>query len=335
MRVSAIIPARNEEANIERVVRSLASQAEIAEMIVVNDQSTDATGAILERLRAEIPRLQVIEGTDLPAGWVGKTWAMWQGAQRASGDWLLFTDADTFHFPGATAAALADAERTGAALVSYSPEQEMHTWWERAVIPMVYCRLAHHYRYERVSDPLRPDAAANGQFLMVRRAAYDAVEGHRGVAGQILDDLQLARRVKRADFSIYFALGHGKVRTRMYRTFAQMWEGWKKVLCPLVGGTGNAAYREFMIVTPWLGTSMMIVAPIYGFFSFVGLALLMANHLDYARDLRRNRFPERLILYYLPGVFLYAALLVASARGYKLGSVAWKGREYPVARGAS
>ena len=129
----------------------------------------------------------------LPAGWVGKNHAVSIGAAAAQGDWLLFTDADTYHYPGATRRALGDAVDHDAVLVSYSPEQEMETWWERALIPFVYCRLAAKFSFARVNDPKRPDAAANGQFLLVLRDAYDAVGGHAAVAREILEDVALAR----------------------------------------------------------------------------------------------------------------------------------------------
>ena len=178
--ISAIIPARNEEASIARAVESVAAQPEVGEIIAVDDQSTDRTGAILADLATRIPKLKVVRTTDLPAGWVGKNHAVWMGAAAAQGDWLLFTDADTFHLPGSARQALADASAHNAALVSYSPEQEMESFWERAVIPLVYWRLSQRYSFERVNDPKLPDAAANGQYLMIRRDAYLAAGGPPG-----------------------------------------------------------------------------------------------------------------------------------------------------------
>ncbi len=239
--VSAIIPARNEEASIARAVESVAMQFEVGEVIVVNDQSTDRTGAILAELSTRIPKLRVIEAGPLPTGWIGKNHAASVGAAAAQGDWLLFTDADTYHYFGSTRRALSDAVDHDAVLVSYSPEQEMETWWERALIPFVYCRLAARFSFAQVNDPKRPEAAANGQFLLVLRDAYEAVGGHAAVAQEILEDVALARLVKRNGYGIYFTAPMGVVRTRMYRSFGAMWEGWTKNLYPLMGGNRQVA----------------------------------------------------------------------------------------------
>ena len=118
----------------------------------------------------------------LPAGWSGKNNALTAGVRQAKGEWLLFTDADTVHRPGSLARALAEAQAQGAALLSYSPEQEVHGFWERAVMPVIFAELAGRYRPTEVSDPASPVAAANGQYLLVSREAYDAVGGHAAIA---------------------------------------------------------------------------------------------------------------------------------------------------------
>src|SRR6202051_3629722 len=191
--VSAIVPARSEEATIRAAVDSLAAQPEIKEIIVINDQSPDGPAAALEQLSCRYAQLQVLETKELPRGWVGKNYAVSLGAAQATGDWLLFTDADGVHLPGSTAHALADAAATGAGLVSYSPEQETHTWWEKALIPFVYTRLAQKYSYSAVNDPASPAAAASGQYLLIRREDYLRIGGHAGVGGEVLADGALGR----------------------------------------------------------------------------------------------------------------------------------------------
>jgi glycosyltransferase involved in cell wall biosynthesis len=332
--VSAIIPARNEEATIARVVNSLDVQPEIGEIIVVNDQSTDSTGVVLEEIATRLAKLKILDASELPAGWVGKNHAAAIGAAAASGDWLLFTDADTLHLPGSTRHALADAAEHGAALVSYSPEQGMRTFAERALIPLVYWRLSRKYAFERVNDSALPDAAANGQFLLIRRDVYDAVDGHRAVRNKVLEDVWLARRVKHRDYGIYFASGKGIVRTRMYLTFGAMWEGWTKNLYSLMGGTPADLIRELDAVMPWAATILMALGLLFRtqthWLVFIfGVAFWLKPWVDYAAELRRNRSPFQLILYYVPGVCLYVSALIASAWKNAHGTVVWKGRQYP------
>ncbi len=335
--VSAIIPARNEEASIARAVGSVAAQPEVGEVIVVNDQSTYRTGAILSELASRIPKLKVLEVAALPAGWVGKNYAASLGAGAATGDWLLFTDADTYHLPGAMRGALADAVAHDAVLVSYSPEQEMETFWERALIPFVYGRLAARFSFARVNDPRRPDAAANGQFLLLLRDAYQAVGGHAAVAGNILEDVALARLVKRQGYGIYFTAPIGVVRTRMYRSFGSMWQGWTKNLYPLVGGDLKSLSVECVEAFPFLETGVSLgVLSFFGGLrgslplSILGLlaGLFLYVHLRYAVTLYRNLYPIAYIQYYLPAACLYGAALIASWWKNTRGVVAWKGRTY-------
>jgi glycosyltransferase involved in cell wall biosynthesis len=328
--VSAILPVRNEEAVVERAIASLAAQPEIREIIAVNDQSTDGTAGILRRLSNTEPKLRVFEAGPLPPGWVGKNHAAWVGAQHAGQPWLLFTDADAVHLPGSAARALADAAANGASMVSYSPAQEMHTWWERALIPFVYCRLAQLYSYAAVNDPESPSAAANGQYLLIRREAYDAIGGHEAVSGEVLEDVALARRAKAAGIRLFFAPGAEIARVRMYSNFRAMWEGWTKNLIPLLRTAGQSVTRELFSVIPWIPLLCFLGIPRHIGFGVLGIFLLAGRHASYLAQLRRNRFPGSGVLYYLPGVFLYGCVLLSSDWHYARGKVVWKGREYPV-----
>jgi glycosyltransferase involved in cell wall biosynthesis len=331
IRISAIVPARDEEAGIARAVESLAAQPEIAEIIAVNDQSTDRTAEILGELAKRFAQLRVLTLTEPPpAGWTGKNRAVARGAESAQGEWLLFTDADVEHLPGAAARALADAAAHQAALVSYSPEQITPTWWERAAIPFIFCRLAAHFSYARINNPELPDAAANGQFLMIRREVYESLSGHAAVAGEVVEDVALARRVKQAGQRIHFARGQGIARTRMYRSFREMWRGWRKNLYPLIGGNRRALAGELIQVVPWIPLVLLALGGFSIWFPVVGVMLLVGRHIAYAMELRRNRYPRSAILYYMVGASLYAGMLVASALAYARGRVAWKGREIKV-----
>ena len=328
--VTAVVPARNEENSIAACVQSLDQQPEIAQILVVNDQSTDRTEAILRRLATEIPHLKALEAHDPPSGWVGKNNAVWVGAEQASGDWLLFTDADADLAPGAVARALQIAQETKAVLVSFSPEQVTRAWYEKSLIPFVYCRLAKHFSFDRVNDPASQAAAANGQFLMIRHDTYTAVGGHASVAGEILEDVALARRVKSAGQQIWFGSGKGVVRARMYRSFDAMMEGWTKNLYQLTGGTPGAAYRELLSVVPWVPLLLLLFGMKLPFALLAGLGLLLARHAAYGVTLASNQFRVSYILYYIPAVVLYATVLWWSYRAHVKGKVVWKGREVSV-----
>jgi len=328
--ITAIVPARDEEAVIAACIESLALQSEIAEILVVNDQSTDKTAEIVRSLMAKIPHLRLLETPEVPAGWIGKNNAVFLGAKGAGSPWLLFTDADAELQPGATTRALQIAQETSAALVSFSPEQITESWYEKALIPFVYSRLAKHFSYDAVNDSALSAAAANGQFLMIERDAYNAIDGHASVASEILEDVALAKRAKAAGFRLWFGSGQGIVRVRMYRSFHAMWQGWKKNLYLLVGGTPGAVFRELESTIPWIPIALIFLGLKYPVGTFLGVCFLLLRQLTYGLDLSRNHFPFKLIIYYVPAVALYAGVLWASYRGHARGKVEWKGRKVPV-----
>jgi glycosyltransferase involved in cell wall biosynthesis len=325
--ISAIVPARNEEAVIAACVRGLAAQPEIAEILVVNDQSSDGTVAAVRRAATEIPQLKLLETGRLPDGWVGKNNAVWRGAADATNRWLLFTDADAELLPGAAARALQIAQESNAALISFSPEQVTATWYEKALIPFVYCRLARHFSFKDVNDPKSHAAAANGQFLMIRRDVYDAIGGHAAIAGEVLEDVALARNAKDAGYAIWFGPGKGVVKARMYRSFAAMREGWKKNLYLLMGGSRAATYREFFAAVPWIPLLLILAGLFMPLALMAGVVLLLVRQAGYGFDLRSNQFSGSLILYYVPAVLIYSGVLFGSYRAYARGKVEWKGRE--------
>lgn len=326
--VTAIVPARNEEAVIAACLESLAGQPEIGQILVVNDQSSDATGEIVRGWMKEVASLRLLETNNLPDGWVGKNHALWVGVQQATSPWLLFTDADAKHAPNSVTGALQIAHEQQAALVSFSPEQVTRNWYEKALIPFIYLRLAKKFSYDQVNDPKSPIAAANGQFLLIRRDVYDFIGGHRGVAGEVLEDVAIALRVKQAGHRIWFGSGKELVRTRMYSSFGAMWEGWKKNLYRLMGGTPWVVIREVESTLPWIPFLLILLGLKFPFLFFIGVLFLIARQTIYGLDLARNHYPFSLIFYYIPAALLYAGALWASYRSYRKGRIVWKGREY-------
>lgn len=328
--VTAIVPARNEETVISACITSLANQAEVAEILVVNDQSTDATASVVGSLIQKFPSVRLLESGELPDGWVGKNHALWVGVQHAQCPWLLFTDADAEHQNDSVSRALQIAQEQNAALVSFSPEQVTESWYENSLVPYIYLRLAKKFSYEKVNDPNSPAAAANGQFLMIRRDVYDAIGGHAGVAGEVLEDVALAMRVKAAGHRLFFGSGKGVVRVRMYRSFRAMWQGWQKNLYRLVGGTPWSVLREIESSLPWIPLLLILLGLKYPVLLFLGVLFLIVRQASYGLDLARNQYPFSLIFYYAPAAVLYVAVLWASYRSHIKGRIQWKGREYSV-----
>jgi len=340
--VSVIIPARNEEANIERVVRSIAPQRGVREMIVVDDASTDTTAEILAGLCREIPLLRTIRLESLPEGWMGKSHAAAAGAELATGEWLLFTDADTEHLPGSLEAMLRRARAEKADLLSLSPGQQTVSWWEKSIIPYVFVQLAGIFPFEEVSDPASPQAAANGQYLLVRRSVYNEAGGFAAVRGEILDDVALARLVKGRGGRLVFLPGAEWVRTRMYASFRGMWQGWSKnlyllygrKLWPICRALGAALLLDVLLPLAFVALALLIaVAEVTGWMFLAALlcfAGAVLRQWNYERSLLRLGFDPRLDVYQLAGAGLFTLLLLNSVRAYKwAGGVRWKGRKYP------
>src|SRR5271166_1157673 len=236
MDLTVIVPARNEEDCLGVCLESLVSQSNEFfslgrdwELIVVDDGSMDRTRAIAE----SFPGVTVIDPAKLEKGWTGKANACWTAAQRARGQWLLFTDADTIHEPGNLRRAIHEAEKHNVGVLSYSPKQLVSGLWQRALMPLVFCELALAYPPEKVSNPELRIAAANGQFLLVKREAYRALGGHASVKGDILEDVELAFLAKRRKVGLRFRYAADALSTRMYRSTTAMVEGWTKNLALL------------------------------------------------------------------------------------------------------
>jgi len=325
--VSVIIPARNEEGNLEACLHSLVAQAgPTHEIIVVDDHSTDRTRAIAESFAG----VRVISADPLPDRWSGKCNACWNGAKVAKGKWLLFTDADTRHASNSIELGLREAESNRAALLSYSPKQEVHGFWQRALMPVIFAELAKTYRPKEVSDPASPAAAANGQYLLIRRDAYHAVGGHAAVAHAILEDVELAKLVKRTGYQLQFRMSDA-VSTRMYRSFRQMWEGWTKNLALLFPHPlWLAAKRlvEFLLIVACLVGVAVAMEDHDRISIAINAALLAVLLFFFFRRIQRAHFDWLSNLLAILGLPLFTLLLLNSYISHKRGMVRWKGRIY-------
>lgn len=339
--VSVIVPARNEAVNIEACLRSVTSSRYPAfEVIVVDDRSEDGTADLARRLDpGGARRLLVLDGAELPPEWLGKPWACHQGALEAEGDLLLFTDADTRHEPELLARAVAGVHEEGADLLTVVGRQLMESFWERLMQPQIFMLM--FFRFPRLEEtaknPRWRDAIANGQYMLFRRAAYDAIGGHESVRDEVVEDLALAQRVKRAGMALRIRGAEDYLATRMYRSLGQIIGGWSKNI--VLGGLQSVPrwLRPFMPpvslgvgVGLWIAPPLALAAALGG---VGGTGLLVwastvcaVSVLIWAHFTRQMRAPAVYGLLYPLGAAVGAYIFTRSwARGRH---VEWKGRHY-------
>ncbi len=272
--LSVCVPARNEADNIEACVRSVLDGTYTnCEVLVYDDQSTDATPDILARIAAEDARLRVVPTVPLPAGWAGKQHACWRMAQAARGEWMLFTDADVRFSPHMLERTLAHAHTLRAqgaevGLLSTFPKQITGSLGERLLVPMIFFILFSYlpmWRMRQTNDP--STSAACGQFLFVRRDAYDQSGGHEAFKASYHDGIKMPRAVRAAGFKSDLFDGQDLARVRMYRGFAQSWSGFAKNAFEGLGSLG-------LLVFLTLVHTVAHAAPIA---VFVGLVIAKAG----------------------------------------------------------
>ena len=342
LELSVIVPARNEEANLPDCLRSLLQQSEPVfalgadwELIVVDDESTDGTRALAESLAAQHPGVRVLSAPPLhnlqaADALTGKNNACWAGAQLAAGKSLLFTDADTLHETGDLRRALHEAERNGVALLSYSPRQILHGFAQATVMPLVFAELASVYPPAKVNDPADRIAAANGQFLLVERGVYFAAGGHRALGRAVLEDVELAARIKRAKNSIRLRYAPEALSTRMYRGFGDMVEGWTKNLAALFPHALRLAlFRLLDLLLLLLPLLLPLLPYLVQWQRLAILALWLRSVVRFYQRVSRAHFPILNTAISPLGLPLFLYLLIASwIRHRVLHTVRWKGREY-------
>jgi cellulose synthase/poly-beta-1,6-N-acetylglucosamine synthase-like glycosyltransferase len=229
--VSVLVSAKDEEANIAACISSmLAQDYPDFEMIVCNDRSSDRTGRIVADLARQDDRLRLVEVHHLPEGWSGKCHGMYTAACAARGDWLCMTDADCRQLsPRTLSAAMRYARDSRADLLSVLPVLEMKGFWENVVQPVCSGVMMIWFHPDRVNDPARRAAYANGAFMLMRRGAYEVVGTHQAIRHRLMEDLHLAARVKQAGLRLRVVRGDGLYVVRMYTSFGQILRGWSRI----------------------------------------------------------------------------------------------------------
>lgn len=337
--LSVVVPARDEERGIGAAIRSLRAQTYPSlEVIVVDDRSRDGTAAAARAAAAGDPRVRVVDGRPLPPGWVGKPWACRQGADRARGDWLLFTDADVLHAPEALARAMALALRLGRGGLTMFPLVECATPAERVVTPAALAAIATFVAPGPLArSPRSRVAIGAGAFLLIERGLYEAVGGHAAVRHRMVDDVCLAAAVKDAGGLLVPVRSGGLLRLRMYHGAREAWRGWSKNAS---FGTGGGAARSLagaaLLAALALTPTAALAAGAHrrdrplaaaGLAGWAGLAALQ----------RLSAWAAPTPARYAPTLPLGLLVICAAAVRGALGRLAgagpeWRGRRYPEAR---
>lgn len=338
-RLTVVVPARDEVANIEGCVRAvLAQDLPGLRAVVLDDGSTDGTGEVLGRLAAAEPRLRVVNGGGgpLPDGWLGKPWACMRAARAAFDlpdppDWLLFVDADVRLAPRAASASLAYALRNELAMVSGLGRFDMRTFWEKTLQPAVGGLIIAGNDLARNNDPARRrgDPLANGQFILLRRDAWEAVGGHEAVRACVLDDVGLATAVTAKGFPYHLVFMRDLFSCRMYTSLAELWNGWSKNLFVGLGRRWSAVvfvtvFIALTAVLPYAGVvAGFLLGASFGWTALAAVVLLHAVRLYLDRVFGQEAIYG---LTHLPAAVMLVALILHSAARTSRGRATWKGR---------
>ena len=342
-RISVLVAARNEEAHIETCVTTLLDQDYgDLELIVVDDRSDDRTPEILSRMEkasqdGDARPLCVLTVTSVPAGWLGKNNAMRQGVSAATGEWLLFTDADCrFTSPSAVSIALTEALEQKIDFLTIIPGLDVRTVWERILQPVCALVLMVWFQPTRVNDPKRSTAYANGAFMLMRRACYEAIGGHERVRGAINEDIQFARLTKERGLRLCVYENEGLYQTRMYDTVGEAWSGWSRIFSGSLGTVGRTAIAALLVLTfsigPWLGVALTALmmdgeARLTALWVWIGAATVMqivAWRLYGAIGFGRGWS----LTYVLGAAATFAVLINATLKTSGMTTITWRNTTY-------
>ena len=335
LRVSVVVPARNEEISIEQTLRQLLDlDYTNYQVLAVNDRSSDRTGEIMERIAASPEaqgRLQVIHVMELPRGWLGKPHAMWKAAEQASGDWLLFTDADVLFKPDSLRRALAYAEAEKADHMVLFPRMIMKQPGERMMIAFFQTLFVFGHRPWKVADPRTKDHMGVGAFNLVRRDVYHAVGTYQALRLEILDDMKLGKVVKTAGYvqrnvfgedliSIHWARGAmGVVSNLTKNFFAVLSFQWWRTLMSCFG-------LAFLNLMPFLGVLLA-----HGWARLPYAIALFCMFAIYVGMSSRSDIPPYYFVLHPVSTTLFVYILLRSMiLTLSRGGVVWRGTFYPL-----
>lgn len=283
--VSVLIPARNEEHNIEQCITSLYRQEyPNYEIIVLNDHSTDRTDEVLAALKNKFPRLVTINGAELPDGWIGKSFACHQLTKAAIGEWLLLTDADTIHNPNSIRTGIETALTRNADLLSVVPYQITNTFSEKLVIPILHFvtfSMLPFYFLEKKG--FKQFTIAVGQYMLFKKSSLEKIGGYETVKNEMVEDVSMGKLIKKNDMQLIVLNGIEMVSCRMYRSFAQVWEGFSK---NIFAGLGFSFITMLLIIIsyfvffimPYFWTPYFLISQGFSLLSFLCIAQVAINY---------------------------------------------------------
>ena len=340
--LSVIVPARNEELDVESCLASLRDQDyPNFELIFVDDESTDYT---LERARTILgarSRCRVIAGRPRPdPQWVGKNWALVQGVAEASGDWLTFVDADVVHHPKTLRQAVALAFHMRVDTLSLMPAIACVSFWEKIIMPLFALLSALVEPLDRVNHPDKNSSRLSGAFILIRRPVYETAGGHRAISNQILEDMALGRRLKQSGCKLWLTYTHDLTRTRMFDSFHDLWLGLTRLSFPMMeyslGYLGVSWMGAlFACLTPWAAVGMGAVQIALGhvlhgaFCILAGAAICLAMTAVLKRVCVVLKVSRWYALWLPFGALVYCLAGTHSAlRHYAGHGVGWKQRLY-------
>lgn len=335
--LSIVIPARNEERGVGRCLESARNQDhENLEIVILDDASTDQTPEIIAQQASEDKRIITIssDGEPIPDGWYGKPWALQRAQNKATGEWLLFIDADVELYPEAASRTLEYALENELDMVTGLGQLEMNSFWEKVLQPAVGALILAGNSLSDVNNPDKKGKnLANGQFILISREAYDRINRHASVKQNILDDVGIARAVIAADRSYHCLYLDQMFQCRMYTTFTEIWEGWTKNLF------AGLRYSIPNVVLALLFTfSFSILGHVLfflGAFKLVplemliwgGVIVLLVQATRMLMDMRRGMNVVYGLTHAFASVIVLGIILNSMIKSLQ-GTVTWKGRTY-------
>ncbi len=342
--VSILIPARNEEKNIERCLKSILNQDyRNTEIIVLDDNSIDKTAEIVKKLAEKDPRIKLVSGKPLPQGWLGKNFACFQLSGYARGDYLIFTDADTYHFASSVKSAISCLIANKLDAACPFPRQIMVSLSERMAIPFINFAILLFMPLALIRKSKNPLFCTGvGQYFIFKREAYFGMGGHSAVKGKILEDVHISKKTKESGFNYMIFDGSTSLTCRMYKNFHEVWKGYSRFMFSAFDYNFITMFLVLTLVTIFLFMPFVFLPLgifIYkwspGIMTFIILQVSIISIIRICISLRFKENPLNVFIHPLSMIFIVLVSMNSFIQS-RLGSgISWKGRTYQAQSGSN